>query len=231
MQELQTLEPEDGRTATSPHSRRSTIDTSRPFRSVKEAVATFGDRFLVGEIYTPKHFTFPENETPFFSPSPRIDEDPQWNRTSPRPTNNSCYGHEMMTPLSEIVKKLEAELEEAKNELKLLKERELEYEAALASLNAELRRNTSKLPEAEARRAMASRSVDDGAMIMREEENKRDGFLRMENGTNSRKLAQILSIGDEGLFIGRKHEKKVMKKKPIIPLVGDFFLKEKGKSS
>ncbi|KAL6494489.1 hypothetical protein OROGR_031289 [Orobanche gracilis] len=199
MQEPQTLETEDRPMATSPCGRCSTIDTSRPFRSVKEAIATFGERFLAGEIYTPKHFTFPEKETPFFSPSPRIDRDPHRNRTSPRPMNDTSYGHEMMTSLSETVKKLEAELEEAKNELKLLKERELENEAALASLNAELHR-------------------------------KRDEFLKMESGTNSRKLAQILSIGDEGLFIGGEKEKKVKKKKkkPIIPLVGDFFSRKKG---
>ncbi|GFQ01627.1 WEB family protein at1g75720 [Phtheirospermum japonicum] len=220
MQEPQVLEPDDNPAAatTAAAACRSTIDTSRPFRSVKEAVAVFGERFLVGEIYNPKPFTFPKKETPFFSPSPS-------------PMNSSIYSYETTTPLSETVKKLEAELEDTKNELKLLKERESETEVALASLNAEIHKNMSKL-QAEAEVATAGRSGDvaDGAsMVIREEEKKRDAYLK---GTNSKKLAQILSIGEEeGLFVGRKKEKKVMKKKPIVPLVGSFFSRRKGAST
>ncbi|KAL3625649.1 hypothetical protein CASFOL_028287 [Castilleja foliolosa] len=212
MQEPQVLEPEDGRPG--PESTitdySSTIDTSRPFRSVKEAVAVFGERILVGEVYNPKPFTFPEIETPFFSPSPS-------------PMNSSIYSYETTmttTPLSETVKKLEAELEDTKNELKVLKERESENEVALASLNAEIQKNMSKL-QAEAEVAWASR--DGNAKMIREEEKKRDAYLKGTT-SNSKKLAQILSIGeDESLFVGRKKEKKVMKKKPIVPLVGNFF--------
>ncbi|KAK6159646.1 hypothetical protein DH2020_003027 [Rehmannia glutinosa] len=208
---------------------RSTVDTSRPFSSVKEAVAIFGQRFLVGEIYTPKPFNFPKKETPIFSPSPR----------------DSSYSHET-TSLSETVKKLETELENTKNEIELLKEKGSETEVALASLNAKLHKNMSKLAEAEAAaagRAAAVRggdaAADGGMVIIREEDKKRDGFLRMESGP-SMKLAEILSIGeDEGLILGRKKEKKVMvmkkkkkKKKPIVPLVGDlFFSRKKGTST
>ncbi|KAL0422249.1 UNVERIFIED_CONTAM: hypothetical protein Slati_3247800 [Sesamum latifolium] len=161
---------------------RSNVDTSRPFRSVKEAVAVFGERFLAGEIYTPKPFSFPRKETPFFAPSPVVEREPQhWSHSSSSPRGSSSSND---TALSDTVKKLEAELENTKAELKLLKERESETEVALASLNAEVHKNMSKLALAEA--AVAARAAGrggdgvDGAMIIREEEKKRDAYLRME---------------------------------------------------
>ncbi|PIN13643.1 hypothetical protein CDL12_13732 [Handroanthus impetiginosus] len=214
----------------------SNVDTSRPFRSVKEAVAIFGERFLVGDIYSPKPFNFPKKETPFFLPSPKVDKESHVTHSSPSPRGSS-YSHD--TTLSDTLKKLEAELEETKAELKLLKDKESETEVALASLNAELHKNMSKLAQVEAAAASdAARSASvrgggrvDGATIIREEEKKRDAYLRMERSP-SRSLAQILSIGGkEGLFLERKKERKlVMKKKPIIPLVGDLFSKKKGTS-
>ncbi|KAG8368830.1 hypothetical protein BUALT_Bualt15G0087600 [Buddleja alternifolia] len=220
----------------------SNVDTSRPFRSVKEAVAVFGERFLVGEIYTPTSFALPKQETPFFSPSPKIDEEPHWNYSSPSPRGSS-YSQD--TTLADTVKKLESELEETKVELNLLKERESETEVALVSLNAELHKNISKLARAEA--AVAAKAVaptipgsdqeggiEDGAIVIREEDKKRDAYLRMESKA-SRSLAQILSFGEnEGFFVGKKKEMKVMmkkKKKPIIPLVGDLFSRKKGSST
>ncbi|KAL7119615.1 hypothetical protein ACP275_02G073800 [Erythranthe tilingii] len=231
---------------------RSTVDTSRPFRSVKEAVAIFGERFLVGEIYTPRvPFAFPKKETPFFSPSPKLplllldhchkEEPASSNYTSltTSPRFSSYYNTEPPPQsLSETVRKLELELEDTKAELNLLKERESETEVEVASLNAELHRNMSKLARAEA--AAAGKAAADGgggAMVIREEEKKRDAYLKMERGA-SPSLAQILSFGEKdnnqgSLFVGRKKKEMVRKKKkPIIPLVGElFFWRKKGKLS
>ncbi|XP_047983107.1 WEB family protein At1g75720 [Salvia hispanica] len=129
------LDPDDQTTAPLAN-HRSSVDSSRPFRSVKEAVAIFGERFLVGEIYSPKTFAFPKKETPFFSPE---------HDRKPAPPSE-----EAAAALADSVKKLETELEETKAELKLLKDRESETEVALASLNAELHRNMSKMARAEA---------------------------------------------------------------------------------
>ncbi|KAL9353760.1 hypothetical protein Peur_051730 [Populus x canadensis] len=206
----------------------SSVDSSRPFRSVREAVAIFGERFLVGEIYSPKPYYTPLREETnawrFLSPSPSY--------KSPEEDHHEVQNDQIFGTL----KKLEAELEETKAELKLLKERESETEIALASLNAELHMNLSKLAEAEA--AAAKKAAESTIAVsferkkmedlLKEEERRRELTVRMENFPT---LAQILNLGGEqGSFRGKK-ERKVMKKKPIVPLVGDLFFKKKGSSN
>ncbi|XP_071699051.1 uncharacterized protein [Rutidosis leptorrhynchoides] len=180
------------------------VDTSRAFKSVKEAVEVFGERFLTGEIFLPSPkppFTLPKHETT-----------PSWKSTQSSQISSykSCYSppqeikEEQEPPISLVtsLKKLELELEETKKELKLLKERESETEVALASLNAELHKNMSKIAKAEAAEAAENSAV-----------------LR-----SSPSVTPAVSGGG-----GRKKtEKKVVKKKPIIPLLGDLFSKKKG---
>ncbi|XP_038877864.1 WEB family protein At1g75720 [Benincasa hispida] len=200
----------------------SIVDTSRPFRSVKEAVAVFGERLLVGDAYSslPK----PSADVPL----------PELGTWESLPSSTTTAKEEKEHVLDSL-KKLEAELEETKEELRLLKEKEEDTEVALASLNAELHKNMSKLAEAEAAaaaKAVATRRIAMGCESERkEEEMKRSEFkmMRMEE-TESPTLAQILSFGDKIGYFGGKKEKKKIKKKPIIPLVGDllFIFRKKG---
>ncbi|XP_004135525.2 WEB family protein At1g75720 [Cucumis sativus] len=199
----------------------SAVDTSRPFRSVKEAVAVFGERLLVGDAYSS-------------SPKPSTDAPlPEIGTWEAMPSSTTTIKEEKEHVLVSL-KKLEAELEETKEELRLLKEREEDTEVALASLNAELHKNMSKLAEAEAaaagKAAAARRIVTSGRI---EEEMKRSELkMRRMEETDSPTLAQILSFGDKIGYFGGKKEKKKIKKKPIIPLVGDLLLilRKKGSS-
>ncbi|WCJ18470.1 hypothetical protein M5689_000819 [Euphorbia peplus] len=190
----------------------SLVDTSRPFSSVKEAVAVFGERILVGEIYSPK---------PLYMGTPATPS--AWSFCSPR---NECVTEiEEENNVLGTLKKMEGELEETKKEVKMLKERERETEIAVASLNAELHKNMSKMAEAEAKQAAAAmarrrvsfRNQDDDD----EEENNKKKI------TNAWRLSTAHTNGDKEnklAYIGRMKEKKQKKKKPVIPLVGDFFL-------
>ena len=106
----------------------SSVDTSRPFHSVKEAVAIFGERILVGEIYSaapsPANYAnnifhnattttttnTPNNNSPVVvSPQEIID-----NTTSPSANNlDRTYSSDQII---DALKKVEAELEETKKE-------------------------------------------------------------------------------------------------------------------
>ncbi|XP_050211114.1 WEB family protein At1g75720 [Mercurialis annua] len=220
----------------------SLVDTSRPFRSVKEAVAIFGERIPIGDIYSPK---------PHFSPTTPSQNNNSWMFSSPaspitpiNPTHKEYdhdHHHERNNTNTDMffdsLKKLETELIETKMELKLLKERESETEIAVASLNAELHKNMAKLAEAEAAtaakkaaelRRKVSFDMEKKENLLFEEEKKREMMIRVERSPS---LARILSFGEEKGYFNGKKEKKMKKMKPIVPLVGDLLFFRKKRSS
>lgn len=152
----------------------SNVDTSRPFRSVKEAVAIFGEqRLLIG--FKPLHSPPPPpppSPQQQLSPSPlllnklQVKNIVEREEAAPRVCSideqeedevkeeiESGGDRDVDKPdhgFGEGLKKLESELAETKKELRLLKERETETEVAVAALNAELHKSMSRLAMAEA---------------------------------------------------------------------------------
>ncbi|KAE9445478.1 hypothetical protein C3L33_22624, partial [Rhododendron williamsianum] len=116
-----------------------------------------------------------------------------------------------------------------KDRVKLLKEREEDTEVAVASLNAELHKNMSKIAKAEAAAAAKAAVVARTKSIRERERRMEEEYLPT--------LAQILGGGEKGkgLFGERKKErgwgKVVNKKQPIVPLVWKMFSRRKGSST
>lgn len=204
---------------------RAEVDTSRPFQSVKEAVAVFGDRILAGEVYGSKS----NNITPTARKSQQSSSGSFSSFDSSSSHLKQEEDHEM--PQASI-KRLEAELIETRRELKLLKERESQMEIAVASLNAELHKSMSKLAAAEASMVAAARtsSIKGGlALYGEQEEIVEEGKVEYKDGRleHSQCLAELLSLGErKGYYATLEEKKKIMKKKPIIPLISDLWRKK-----
>ncbi|KAK9733270.1 hypothetical protein RND81_04G056100 [Saponaria officinalis] len=162
--------------------------------------------------------------------SPTYESTP--NTENPKKVNheNIVHGNDLVMMMM-VLKKLEVELQETKTELKLLKERGSETEVALASLNAELHKSMSKIAKAEAAEAAkkATKSITNtNERQFREMETRDEGRTRsdvMVKTIDSPTLAQILKISDyERYFEKNKlRTRKLMKKKPIVPLVTDLI--------
>lgn len=225
----------------------SNVDTSRPFRSVKEAVANFGERILVGGIYTaaPSPIIYPNdnyyNATTTTTTNYSNVNSPVVLAVSPKEMNNiSSSPSTVSDHILDALKKVEAELEETKAELKLLKEREQETEVAVASLNAELHRSMSKLAEAEAATAAKAAAAKTATTVETstysvEKQEERIGKELVRRTEKKPTLAQILRLGEKDNKVyshhhrhGRKRERKTINKlKPIVPLLGDLFSRKK----
>ncbi|CAA7028258.1 unnamed protein product [Microthlaspi erraticum] len=206
------------------------VDTSRPFNSVKEAVAIFGQRItLPGQTHT---------VSPRISHTTSLPSSP-WKQRASVPSSPQGPKEEFM----DVLKKLEAEITETKTEVRMLKERETETEVALANLNAELHKNMSKMAKAEAdtagKSAAAAAVAMDKSVSFKETKEKENGeeerrkelMRRMEKEYPT--LAQILESnkGVKDGYFGKSKRNGNKKKKPIVPLLGDFFFFKKKASS
>ncbi|CAF2040834.1 WEB family protein At1g75720 [Brassica rapa] len=208
------------------------VDTSRPFSSVKEAVAIFGQRIMLpGQTHTVNHRPVsPVAASPRIIHTASLPSSP-WKQRPSLPSSPQGPREEFM----DVLKKLEAEITETKTEVRKLKERESETEVALATLNAELHKNMSKMAKAEADAAGKSAAAMTKSISIKETKEKENGEeerrkeLMRKMAKEYPTLAQILDSnrGDRtGYFVKKK------KKKPIVPLLGDFFfLKKKGSST
>ncbi|KAG2288570.1 hypothetical protein Bca52824_048174 [Brassica carinata] len=195
------------------------VDTSRPFTSVKEAVATFGQRILLpGKIHALN--SKPVSPITIYSSHP-FGLQPNYNQHFPRNQRPSLpYSlQDSKEEFMDVLKKLEAEIMGTKTEVRMLKERESDTEAVLASLNAELYKNMVKMTKIDA--DAEGKSAADMNKYVNFKENGEEGRrkeLMSKMAKEYLTLAQILDgnkVDKNGYFA--KTTKK--KKKPIIPLL------------
>ncbi|XP_020600090.1 WEB family protein At1g75720 [Phalaenopsis equestris] len=206
-------------------SSRSEVDTRRPFQSVKEAGAGFGERILSGEAYSQSI-----SSTAKLQPPP---PKPQHSPPSPSYSTSSSRfnqdGDEELSIILSSMKKLEAEIKATKREVTLLKERESETEIAVASLNAELHKNKAKLAEMEAASGVFMEKESNlkvGSDHWGIEDEEEEIMEVKHQYIPSLAAAVILGEADDAGVNG-KRKGKLMKKKPIVPLIGDLFSRKK----
>ncbi|URE08817.1 hypothetical protein MUK42_34745 [Musa troglodytarum] len=172
------------------------VETTRPFRSVKDAVAVLDERFLSGRARSPKANTRPISS----HPAPKA----VFSACSSPPSYSSSAALSVFSSLRNV----EAELEEMKRELMFLKERESDTARAIATLNFQFRKSMGKAAEIDAAVNAAETTVSMELPNKARSEPWRDEAPR--------------NVEKENDFGGRR-KIKLQKRKPVIPLIGDLL--------
>ncbi|GLT39245.1 hypothetical protein SLA2020_134490 [Shorea laevis] len=189
------------------------IDTRAPFRSVKEAVMLFGETVLVGEIYAnklkEKRAEAGENgrgQSEIAALTVELEETKQ----------GLLKAGEENNLMSIRIKTLGEELEQTKKELQRFKAREFHKQ--------------HPDPEIEDLKFIEDATRRDSNVKLVEEEDASEEFQkkRYVKFASPPSLAQVI-VGREEM-LGTSPPAKKDKRKPLVPIIGWLFSKEKGKS-
>uniref|UniRef100_A0A6V7QVB2 Uncharacterized protein n=1 Tax=Ananas comosus var. bracteatus TaxID=296719 RepID=A0A6V7QVB2_ANACO len=220
--------------------RRVEIDTSSPFRSVKEAIMLFGERVLVGEIYA--------NGLMRILKSLLICQ-PTDIKQAAESKNDQHHGSSRMRSLM-------AELEETRRTLEREREENQQKAHHISTLQEELRRAKMDLEQLQRDQKEDLETHEDFKFVERVapeieieiEKPNLNLFLKKRCVTfaSPPSLSQVLNAEDDDEMImekkffaekGRHEEeeeeglsmkkKKKKKKMPLVPLIGAFILKKK----
>ncbi|OVA04909.1 hypothetical protein BVC80_8873g13 [Macleaya cordata] len=202
--------------------KRAEIDTSAPFRSVKEAVMLFGERVLAGEVYANKLKEIREKD---HGPSKLGTVTSELEETK----QSLQKAREEGILMANCLTSLQQELEQTKKELQKLKVRDYDHQFEKQKIESEEIKDIKFIEKA------TSTEVDYARKVNEYEEDKEDGLIlefqkkRYVKFASPPSLAQVMSPEEEGNneVLKRHPSLKKKKKKPLIPLIGGIFSKKK----
>ncbi|WOG97777.1 hypothetical protein DCAR_0417118 [Daucus carota subsp. sativus] len=194
------------------------IDTSAPFRSVKEAVALFGERVLAGDVYHANRLQQMNRARG------EVDHVPlkintmtvELEETKENLQKAIDEGMIMATCLSSLQK----ELQQTKRELQKLKQIDLysKYQSILGDQVEEDVKHVEDVTKFEVRK---SETINHE----KEAEFQKKKYVRFANEPC---LTKFIVPQEEDPVLERHPSLRKKKKKPLIPLIGGIFSRKKG---
>ncbi|XP_022769162.1 WEB family protein At1g75720-like [Durio zibethinus] len=189
--------------------KRAEIDTRAPFRSVREAVALFGDKVLAGELYATKLKEMHGEASRINGPSELGTVTAELEATK----HNLQKAREESMAMANCLSSLKEELEQTERELQQMKEREteklmMEFEIADVKI----------VPDSTKFEVKKTQTCN--------EERTEFQKKRYVTFANPPALAQVTV--PQGVEKLERHPSLRKKKKPLIRLIGGIFSKKKG---
>ncbi|BFG17660.1 hypothetical protein CerSpe_039330 [Prunus speciosa] len=202
--------------------KRAEIDTRQPFRSVKEAVSLFGEKFLAGELYaTQLKQTGAHENGHRHGPASRIGSVTAELEETKQSLQKAREESELM---ENCLSSLKQELERTKRELHQLKEREYEKQFVEAEIIEDVRNIVEDSDSTKFEIKTQTSDEEEGSI---EFQNKRYVTFANPPSLAQVKIAQGLGV-DEKLQRHPSLSLKKKKNKPFIPLIAGMFSKKKG---